>query len=270
MRVLIKNELERAFKNKWFYATIIIGLIIVIYDICEEVIPVRMNMDIYINTSNYTIPNIYNSWMELNASTAHNLFHFIYPLLVCIPYSITMYTDVESKYLYNILTRTNKKNYFLAKLVVQFIVGFAVVIITMSASLALTAAIIPAGDPFYILNYAVTGKAILARLFYTRPLLTSLMVIFFDSLIFAIIGCISYIFAYMLKNGIMVMVSAFTLYFFELVVSPLLGNSTSLCMCTYLFDLTRSGLIILLSELAVIVVAILCMYYIRSRQRDEL
>lgn len=270
MKILLKNELKRAFKNKWFYITIAIGIMIVMYDMCVERIPIRQAMDVYINTDNYTIPNLYNSWMELSRGTARNLLHYIYPLLVCIPYAITMYTDVKTKYMYNIIIRIDKKKYFISKLIVQFLVGFAVVIIIMTASFVLTAAILPAGVPFFGLNYTVGGRCVLSVAFYTNPLAISLLVIILDSIIFATIGCISYVFAYILDNGIMVIVSAFTLYFFEMVVSPLIGNNESMFLCTYLFNITRAEVLRLLIEIVIIIIMSLLAYFIRSRKKDEL
>ena len=34
MKTLLKIELERAFKNKWFYITLCIELVLVIADVC--------------------------------------------------------------------------------------------------------------------------------------------------------------------------------------------------------------------------------------------
>ena len=38
MKTLLKIELERAFKNKWFYITLCIELVLVIADVCTVAI----------------------------------------------------------------------------------------------------------------------------------------------------------------------------------------------------------------------------------------
>ena len=42
MKTLLKIELERAFKNKWFYITLLIELVLVLVDIAAVVLHVRM------------------------------------------------------------------------------------------------------------------------------------------------------------------------------------------------------------------------------------
>ena len=42
MKTLLKIELERAFKNKWFYITLCIELVLVIADVCTVALPARM------------------------------------------------------------------------------------------------------------------------------------------------------------------------------------------------------------------------------------
>ena len=41
MKTLLKIELERAFRNKWFYITLLIELILVIVDVVTVALPVR-------------------------------------------------------------------------------------------------------------------------------------------------------------------------------------------------------------------------------------
>lgn len=271
MKVLMKNELDRAFKNKWMYITLAVCLSIVLYDIYKVVIPTRKAMDIYINSWGYPLPNLYNRWMELNnLSTASRLLHFIFPLLVCIPYSSSIYSDVESKYIYSIIIRIDKKKYFLGKLITQFIVGFSVVMFTMTVSFLLTASILPAGVPLPGLQYIARANSIFGYLFYKCPLLISIAIMILESIFFSIIGCLSYTFAYLLKNGIMVIVSAFTIYFFEEVVTPLIGIKNPMLECSYLIRLTNKSVITFLVEIAVVLAIVLFSYFFRIRKKDEL
>ena len=271
MKILIKNELDRAFKNKWFYITLIVCLAIIIYDMCSVVIPTRNALDTYVEAGGYPIPNIYNRWMELNnLSVASKLLHFIFPLLVCIPYSMSIYTDVESGYIYNIILRIEKKKYFLAKLITQFITGFAVVMSVMTVSFILTSMLLPEGNPMPGLLYHYGALNIFGRIFYKCPLLTVFLMILLESVLFGLISCLSYTFAYILKNGVMVLISAFTIYFFEEVVLPLLGINGSMMGCSFIYDLTYKNVGTLVIEIIILIAVIAGTYMLRIKKKDEI
>lgn len=274
MKILIKNELERAFKNKWFYITIFICFAICMYGIYTEVIPFRKNMDTYINFNvgkyQYPVPNLYHCWMELTGmSVVSKLLHFIFPILICIPYAMSLFTDVNSKYSYSIFVRVEKKKYFLSKLIVQFIVGFTVVMFTMVLSFLVTAAVIPAGTPFVCLNYAKTNIHVFGPLFFKAPLFVSVVVMFLQSVFFAIIGCLSYSFAYLLDNEIMVMISPFIIYFLDNVVTQMF-DAMPLYGCSFFSGLSWEYCGLMLVKLAVIIVIIIMTYFVRSKKMDEL
>lgn len=59
MKALMKIELERAFKNKWFYVSVSITLLIVLMDIWQNVLPIRKNMESWLNGSDYQCPGLY-------------------------------------------------------------------------------------------------------------------------------------------------------------------------------------------------------------------
>ena len=100
MKTLMKNELERAFKNKWMYITLLICMSLIVYDLIQGAIPIRMELRSIIEADGrYEVPNVYNRWMELWLSKASMLFHLICPILICIPYSMSIYTDVTTKYI---------------------------------------------------------------------------------------------------------------------------------------------------------------------------
>ena len=88
-------------------------------------------------------------------------------------------------------------------------------------SFVLTLAILSVGTPFPGLNYSLGATSIFGRFFYSNPSLTIIIAIILESLLFGLIGCISYIFAYILNNGIVVMTAPFTIYLFENIISQL-------------------------------------------------
>ena len=105
MKTLLKIELERALKNKWFYITLLIELILVIVDVVTVALPARRAYeDIYIQFRDYQIPGAYCLWMVANCSSVYKLFHLIFPLLISIPYTYTIYIIlIFAKQLYSIV-----------------------------------------------------------------------------------------------------------------------------------------------------------------------
>ena len=90
MKTLLKIELERAFRNKWFYITLLIELILVIVDVVTVALPARRAYEsFYIPLRDYQIPGAYCLWMVAHCSSVYKLLHLIFPLLISIPYTYT-------------------------------------------------------------------------------------------------------------------------------------------------------------------------------------
>ena len=214
MKTLLKIELERAFKNKWFYITLCIELVLVIADVRTVALPARMAYEeFYIPVRDYQIPGAYCYWMVVNNGPVYRLFHFIFPLLISIPYVFTIYNDIKSNYVYNITSRIDKSRYYLSKLLTQFIVGMAVVAFALISSFVLTAAILPLEHPTMAsAEYNISVTKAFPELFYNHTFVSAIVFIVLESVVFGIIGCIGFIFSYLLNNVIMVMLSSFIIY----------------------------------------------------------
>ena len=62
-----------------------------VVDVSTVALPVRRAYeDIYISLRDYQIPGAYCLWMLIHNSSIYRLFHFIFPLLISIPYIYTM------------------------------------------------------------------------------------------------------------------------------------------------------------------------------------
>ena len=119
MNKLIKIELERAFKNKMLIISVVIGLVIVGFNIWNEIIPARKTLDKLLEMGKYSgiqLPGLYMKWMGVRPGSYVFLYYFIMPLLTALPYSISILMDVKKHYVNNIFTRIDKKKYYKAKL----------------------------------------------------------------------------------------------------------------------------------------------------------
>ena len=66
MNKLIKIEMERAFKNKMLIISVVIGLVIVGFNIWNEIIPARKTLDKLLEMGKYSgiqLPGLYMKWM---------------------------------------------------------------------------------------------------------------------------------------------------------------------------------------------------------------
>ena len=150
MNKLIKIEMERAFKNKMLIISVVIGLVIVGFNIWNEIIPARKTLDKLLEMGKYSgiqLPGLYMKWMGVRPGSYVFLYYFIMPLLTALPYSISILMDVKKHYVNNIFTRIDKKKYYKAKLFAQFIVGGFVASFPLVISFVVTAMILPAFKP---------------------------------------------------------------------------------------------------------------------------
>lgn len=268
MKKLLKIELERALKNKWFYICLLIGFAIVARDIYSVAYNTRKYYYLYVNDAVYQFPGTYCKWMVTNCSSMYKLLHLIFPLLISVPYSYTIYSDIKGCYVGNIISRTDKKLYYGSKLITQFITGFLVVFIILTTSFIATAAFLPLEHPTIAsFTYGVHQDVGLGRLFYTKPFLSACLYIILEALVFGVIGCISFVFAYILTNGIIVMLSPFIIYYAEFVIGSALNRPYMSVMSR--IGLLKSNYIVpLCMELAALVIIIGVSYIVRVNKKD--
>lgn len=273
MKQLIKIELERAFKNKMFLVSIMIGLIIVALNICNEIIPAKENLDGMLKMGKFNgiqLPGLYMKWMGVRPGPYVFLYYFIMPMLTSLPYSISLLLDVKKHYINNIFIRVDKKKYYIAKLFAQFIVGGAIASIPLMISYIATAMILPAYKPVSATSqYNFSKLSVFGDLFYETPLAVVLIVFIFAFIGFGLINCIAYIFADLIENRFMVALTPFMIYFFYYIVCSSIGIGGP---TEYLTGsrLQYSQIKYMLLDCVVLVGAIVISYFVRSRRKDAI
>ena len=209
MNKLIKIELERAFKNKMLIISVVIGLVIVGFNIWNEIIPARKTLDKLLEMGKYSgiqLPGLYMKWMGVRPGSYVFLYYFIMPLLTALPYSISILMDV-------------KKKYYKAKLFAQFIVGGFVASFPLVISFVVTAMILPAFKPESVSSQFNFSKlSVFGDLFFKAPFAMAVIVFLFAFVGFGLINCIAYIFADLVNNRFMVALTPFMMYFFYYIV----------------------------------------------------
>jgi len=178
---MIKIELKRAFANRAYLLALCIGLGIVIWHLFIEVIPLSKDYDMYYQqiltmTDNVYPSTVFRDWfgssMHHYSIVGSNLFFFILPLLICIPYVGSYYSDRSSGYAANVVVRTKSSKYYTAKLLAIFLSAASIAVIPLVFSLFVASLFIPAIVPeVTTFSYPIVVKNFWADIFYNAPAL---------------------------------------------------------------------------------------------------
>lgn len=221
MKNMLKIELNKAIKNKFFIFAVMLGLAVTFLSFLyntesylsgladrafyEEEFNVKYNHFIGITT-------LYNSWVGGEAYTlGSTIYFFIFPILIAIPYGWSYCSELKSGYIKNAATRCGKMKYFMSKYISSFIVGGLTMIIPLLTNFLLTAAFIPAYQPQvnYMQYYGVFSNTFLSEMFYIHPNLYILIYILLNFIFCGLIACLSCTIANILKNRVIAVLFPF-------------------------------------------------------------
>ena len=222
--------------------------------------------------------SLFNSWIGAGGIMLEpTLYFFLLPLLVCIPFSDSFFTDKKSGYSRNILTRVSNKKYYLAKSISVFLVGSSVAILPLLLNLFISAMYFPAIIPILTAGtFTITDGSMWVDIFYSQPFLyvfLYFLIIFFFS---GLIALSSLLFSYVLSNRFLVTIAPFaTLAFIEFVLSSLSwapwgGSFCQLSPISFMFpaQYDMASFPIILGEFIVFALTFTSFLFIRAR-RDE-
>lgn len=197
MRLSIKNELHKAFHNKWFFLSFGIGIFLSLsslgvtasfyYERLEKIILEQFG----VNNVMIEARSVYNNWIGGEGmSLFSSLFFLLLPILAALPFSWSF--DYEKRYGYtnNLLIRETRGNYVLAKYISTFISGGVAIALPLIFSFLCTAAVFSAPNPdiTFLNYYGIFRNNMFCGLFYTHPILFEALYIF---LIFLFSGIIA-------------------------------------------------------------------------------
>ncbi len=128
----IKFELSRAFRDKYFVISLLIGGIIVTLDIVTFYTQ-------YIEPKN---ASLIQAWIGTDFAFAyHSLYYILLPVIACLTYGGSYYMDMSTGYDKNILLRMKRSYYLLSKMIAVFVSAFLSVAIPLLANLFIVAGI---------------------------------------------------------------------------------------------------------------------------------
>lgn len=211
---MLRIELKKAFRNKFFIAAVIIACVLsvtigvlAVDKYLKHFERIEMNNEKLNRIENPWLPvaSLYNYWIaDLNLIELPYLYYFLWPLLSAFAYSWSYCSELESGYVKNILQRTARINFFLSKYIAVFLSGASVTFTSLFANIALVSSFVPAIKPdlFYAEQYIHRSGTMFAYLFYAYPTLYLIAMVILTTIFGGIFACISLAFTYYFKNRV--------------------------------------------------------------------
>ena len=141
MKRQFQLEWNRMLHSRSFLFSVICAALFVIADTAYHFVNYLNGIDV--ETS------VFYKWLGVNSSLfAGPVFYLALPLLTAFAYSWSVAYDRKSGYLVQILARTSRKNYFIAKYLVSFISGGMIFAGALVLNYMLLALFSPAYRPF--------------------------------------------------------------------------------------------------------------------------
>lgn len=245
MSGVLKIELRKAFGNKLFLLTLAVGIVI-------ASISAYQNIQLYLDAVAHNayrkevLPDIlfnpmypafspYTYWIGGDYQyPMTSLFYLLLPLMASLAFGWSFFMEKKSGYIKNIVTRTKKTHYFLAKYIAVFLSGGAVIAIPLVINFLTVACFIPAYQPdiYYSIYYSM-GYHFLSELFYSSPLVYVIYVMALDFVFSGLIATASMALTFFVRNRFAVVLLPFllllgiqyiqdTLYkIFQVIISPI-------------------------------------------------
>lgn len=169
---MLKIEIKKALKNVLFVVTLIVASTIALYsavsviNLYNESVEInKISEDMYedINNPDLAMSTLFNQWIaEEWTSSGQSLFFLMLPFFASLTYSWSLSSELKSGYIKHMITRMNRKKYFMSKYVAVFIAGGLVITIPMLLNFMTVSSFIPAVRPdiFYDMYYANSNSSL--------------------------------------------------------------------------------------------------------------
>ena len=197
---VLKLELKKAFKNKFFWISVVLGCLITLLSFehmvnmyYEGMSAISGNSTDIIYDPHIGINTVFNCWIGGEPfSLGSSIYFFVFPLLIALPYGWAYSEERKCGYRRMMITKTGKKKYYCAKYVAVFLSGGVAMVLPLIFNFWMTLLVVPAILPDVTMNmfYGVFGGSFLAELYYTVPFLYVAIYLFIDFVYCGFLVCI--------------------------------------------------------------------------------
>ena len=208
---IIKYEIKRAFSSFGFKISILIGILIGILDL-------SLFHDIYKSSESAIL---IQAWIGTDFVFAYNnLFYVLLPILACLPYAGTYFSDIHNGYDKNICIRTSRISYWFAKCIAVFLSAFSAIVIPLLINLLLCAGFYPNYRPekLFFITTGIQDVNMFANIFHKNPLLYMIIFTIIDGLFGGLMGLMSVCFSRWASNQFSTLMFPFVIYIYTGVV----------------------------------------------------
>lgn len=207
---LIRLEFYRAFCSKKFLVALLVALLVSICHIIFFVIPESFDQQMYLDTVRFPL-SVFNRWIGgWPGSLFPALYFTLIPLLVCIPFSNSLYTDISTGFVGQISSRSTLRMYYMAKFCATFATGAIVAVLPLVLNFYLTALFLPIVSPdsssglFPIFSYSMWGD-----LYYSKPFAYIARFMGLIATTSGLLACLPLLLTRLLSNKTIVLCSTF-------------------------------------------------------------
>lgn len=262
---IVRFELYRAFHSRTFYISLVIGIVICALDLFTFCIMFLSSLK-----GKYLI----QAWIGADYQFAYNqMFYILLPVLACLPYGGSLYTDIKTGYDKNICVKTSRINYIAAKCISVFLSGFSGVAIPLLLNLYVVAGIFPDyhTERLTAMSIGLIDRCMFVSVYNLDPALYCLLFLIIDSSFAGVIALTSLSITNAVKSNFTAVVTPLVLVLmFDIFVGVKdYGNWSVLSMLnprqymhTYWYQMLIAFLVILIVNVAVITIT--------SKKRDIL
>lgn len=197
---VLKLELKKAFKNKFFWISVVLGCLITLLSFehmvnmyYEGMSAISGNSTDIIYDPHIGINTVFNCWIGGEPfSLGSSIYFFVFPLLIALPYGWSYSEERKCGYRRMMIAKTGKKKYYCAKYVAVFLSGGVAMVLPLIFNFWMTLLVVPAILPDVTMNmfYGVFGGSFLAELYYTVPFLYVAIYLFIDFVYCGFLVCI--------------------------------------------------------------------------------
>ena len=188
MKRIFKIEMKRAFLNRMFAASLLIGLAVCTIQIFAEVLPMQQYQQSLTQSDIYP-HGVFSKWIGGGNSYWGVLYFALLPILAALPFADSLHADRRSGYVKNIFTRGKRRSYYTAKFISVFLSGGAAAVLPLLWNLYLSAMLLPSIMPDPAAGtFWPKAASLWAEQFYTQPYLYTAI---FCAMIFIVSGLLA-------------------------------------------------------------------------------
>ena len=258
----LKLELYRAFHNKRMVFVLLLGSIILCSQIITGIV-LKITWSPQMFVKRYAYPDsVFNRWVGLDSSSFQApLFYMILPILAAFPCGDSFFQDLNTGYIKNLYTRTEKKYYCLSKFAATFLSGGVAISIPLLLSLLITMLIVPSfpPDPSAVI-FNIFEEQMWSNIFLYHPYIYVLLYILLDFIFGGLFAILPFFFSMMINNRYVLILSPFVLY----ILLFILFEGTTYVPYYFLYpiqSISANPSIILTEGLTFLVLSVLSLWY---------